>query len=57
MSQSRVGVLVMSIGVALTAAGAAMYVLPGPGLPVLLLGLAAVVAGAAVRLSGRKSAS
>ncbi|WP_369188688.1 hypothetical protein [Streptomyces sp. R08] len=57
MSQSRVGVLVMSIGVALTAAGAAMYVLPGPGLPVLLLGLAAVVAGAAVWFSGRNSAS
>ena len=57
MSQSRVGVLVMSIGVALTAAGAAMYVLPGPGLPVLLLGLAALVAGAAVWFIGRKSAS
>ncbi|WP_328825855.1 hypothetical protein OHT77_00470 [Streptomyces sp. NBC_00252] len=57
MSQSRVGVLVMSIGVALTAAGAAMYVLPGPGLPVLLLGLAAVAAGAAVSFSGRNSAS
>ncbi|MFE1927504.1 hypothetical protein ACFW91_33740 [Streptomyces asoensis] len=57
MSQSRVGILVMSIGVALTAAGAAMYVLPGPGLPVLLLGLAAVVAGAAVWFIGRNSAS
>lgn len=57
MSQSRVGVLLMSIGVALTAAGAAMYVLPGPGFPVLLLGLAAVVAGAAVWFIGRNSAS
>ncbi|WP_328743887.1 hypothetical protein OHT57_00995 [Streptomyces sp. NBC_00285] len=57
MSQSRVGVLVMSIGVALTAAGAAMYVLPGPGLPVLLMGLAAVVAGGAVWFIGRNSAS
>ncbi|MFJ9005406.1 hypothetical protein [Streptomyces canus] len=57
MSQPRVGVLVMSIGVALTAAGAAMYVLPGPGLPVLLLGLAAFVAGVAVWFIGRNSTS
>ncbi|MFF9392016.1 hypothetical protein [Streptomyces griseoluteus] len=57
MSQSRVGVLVMSIGVALTAAGAVMFVLPGPGLPVLLLGLAGFVAGAAVWFRGRNSTS
>lgn len=56
MSQPRVGVRVMAIGVVLTVAGAAMYVLPGPGLPVLLLGLAAVLAGGAVRFIGRHSA-
>ncbi|MEF9886720.1 hypothetical protein [Streptomyces sp. P9-A4] len=57
MSQLRVGVVVMSIGAVLTVAGAAMYVLPGPGLPVLLLGLAGIAAGAVVRFAGRGSAS
>ncbi|MCG8970518.1 MULTISPECIES: hypothetical protein [Streptomyces] len=56
MSQSRVGVVGMSIGVALIAAGAAMYVLPGPGLPVLLLGLTALAAGGGIWFIGRKSA-
>ncbi|MGW4725308.1 hypothetical protein [Streptomyces sp. S1] len=54
MSQPRVGAVVMSVGVVLAVVGAAMYVLPGPGLPVLLLGLAAVVAGAALWITGRK---
>ncbi|AIS01826.1 putative membrane protein [Streptomyces glaucescens] len=53
MSQPRAGILVMSAGAALTVAGAAMYVLPGPGLPLLALGLAAVAAGAALWLTGR----
>ncbi|MDV9189135.1 hypothetical protein R6L23_13105 [Streptomyces sp. SR27] len=57
MSQLRVGVVVMSIGAVLAVAGAAMYVLPGPGLPVLLLGLAGIAAGAVVRFAGRGSAS
>ncbi|MFF9496030.1 hypothetical protein [Streptomyces flaveolus] len=56
MSQSRVGIVVMSIGVALIAAGAAMYVLPGPGLPVLLLGLTALAAGGGIWFIGRKTA-
>lgn len=53
MSQSRVGSVAMSIGAVLTVTGAATYVLPGPGLPVLLLGLTAIAAGAAVRFAGR----
>ncbi|WP_371658268.1 hypothetical protein [Streptomyces sp. NBC_00280] len=57
MSRSRVGIMVTSIGAALTLTGAAMYVLPGPGLPVLLLGLAGIVAGTAVWFIGRKFAS
>jgi hypothetical protein len=54
MSQPRAGVLVFSIGAALTVVGAAMYVLPGPGLPVLTLGLTAVAIGAALWLTGRR---
>ncbi|MBT2441887.1 hypothetical protein J7E93_17575 [Streptomyces sp. ISL-36] len=57
MSQSRFGIVVMSIGAVLTVAGAAMYVLPGPGLPVLILGLAATAAGATVWFTGRRSTS
>ncbi|WP_269067032.1 hypothetical protein [Streptomyces spinoverrucosus] len=33
MPPSRPGVVLMSIGTALTMVGVAMYVLPGPGLP------------------------
>ncbi|MFD3537276.1 hypothetical protein [Streptomyces sp. NPDC058664] len=57
MSQPRVGVVVMVVGAVLTVAGAAMYVLPGPGLPVLLLGLVGIAAGAVVWFAGRKSTS
>ncbi|WP_338900421.1 PGPGW domain-containing protein [Streptomyces sp. TG1A-60] len=34
-----------AIGAVLTAAGAALYILPGPGVPVLFLGLAALAIG------------
>ncbi|CAL9644313.1 hypothetical protein [Streptomyces sp. enrichment culture] len=56
MSQPRAGVLVMSIGAALTVVGAAMYVLPGPGLPVLALGLAVAAVGAVLWFIGRGKA-
>ncbi|MGC0328022.1 Ca2+/Na+ antiporter [Streptomyces sp. SAI-170] len=55
MSQPRAGVLVMTIGAALLVAGGAMYVLPGPGLPLLILGLTAIAVGAALWLTGRKT--
>lgn len=50
MNSSSIGVVLMSIGVVVTVAGALMYVLPGPGLPVLVVGLALMAAGAAVRI-------
>ncbi|MFD9516140.1 hypothetical protein [Streptomyces sp. NPDC059979] len=43
-----------AIGVPVTVMGAAMYVLPGPGLPVLVLGLLLLVAGIATTALGRK---
>ncbi|WP_173883271.1 hypothetical protein [Streptomyces pharetrae] len=54
MSRPRAGILVLPIGAALTVVGAAMYVLPGPGLPFLTLGLTAVAIGAALWLTGRR---
>ncbi|MFJ6636470.1 PGPGW domain-containing protein [Streptomyces sp. NPDC091376] len=54
MSQSQIGITLMSIGAVLTVAGAAMYVLPGPGLPVLVVGLVFLAAGAVARRAGRE---
>ncbi|MFD5495053.1 hypothetical protein ACTWJ9_20425 [Streptomyces sp. GDS52] len=52
VNNSSLGVVLMSAGAVATVAGALMYVLPGPGLPVLMLGLALMVGGAAVRITG-----
>ncbi|TYR55584.1 hypothetical protein FY004_24500 [Streptomyces parvus] len=52
MKPSFMGVVLMSDGAVATAAGAAMYVLPGPGLPVVVGGLTALGVGAAVRVAG-----
>ncbi|MFE9923240.1 hypothetical protein ACFYQA_17140 [Streptomyces sp. NPDC005774] len=57
MSVSSVSFAVMSTGAVATVAGALLYVLPGPGFPVLALGLTLMVAGAAVRISGRRRRS
>ncbi|WP_248503613.1 hypothetical protein [Streptomyces sp. D2-8] len=54
MSKSSTGVALMSAGAAATVAGALMYVLPGPGLPVLVLGLVLMGIGATVRILGRR---
>ncbi len=53
MNNSSMGVVLMSVGAVATAAGALMYVLPGPGLPVLLIGLALMAAGAVLRIVRR----
>ncbi|WNZ10156.1 PGPGW domain-containing protein [Streptomyces sp. 11x1] len=45
MPERRLGIALAAIGAVLTAAGAALYVLPGPGVPVLFLGLAALAIG------------
>ncbi|MBL3666720.1 hypothetical protein JL475_12100 [Streptomyces sp. M2CJ-2] len=52
MNRPSLGVVLMSVGAVATVAGALMYVLPGPGLPVLLAGLALTAGGAAVRITG-----
>ncbi|OBQ48474.1 hypothetical protein A4U61_25535 [Streptomyces sp. H-KF8] len=52
VNSPSLGVVLMSVGAVVTVAGALMYVLPGPGLPVLLTGLAVTAAGAAVRITG-----
>ncbi|MDX3522557.1 MULTISPECIES: hypothetical protein [Streptomyces] len=54
MPKSITGVVLMSVGAVATVTGALMYVLPGPGFPVLILGLALMAAGAAVRITGSK---
>ncbi|WP_338675160.1 hypothetical protein V1460_20865 [Streptomyces sp. SCSIO 30461] len=54
MCPSRLGVVLMAVGAVLTVAGAAMYVLPGPGLPVISLGPLVLAAGAVLRVVSRK---
>ncbi|MEU3091369.1 hypothetical protein ACWCQ0_41940 [Streptomyces massasporeus] len=39
----------------LTATGAAMYVLPGPGFPILVIGLAALTTGLVMAAAGHRS--
>ncbi|MEW2325349.1 PGPGW domain-containing protein [Streptomyces griseoincarnatus] len=45
MTERRIRVILATAGTALTLAGALMYVLPGPGFPVLVIGLAALITG------------
>ncbi|WP_184792011.1 hypothetical protein [Streptomyces sp. 3211] len=45
MSERQFGKVLAAIGAPLTLAGAAMYSLPGPGFPVLIVGLALLVTG------------
>ncbi|MET8218665.1 hypothetical protein [Streptomyces hirsutus] len=52
MNNSFLGVVLMSVGAVATVTGTLMYVLPGPGFPVLLAGLALTACGAAVRITG-----
>ncbi|MFD6322814.1 hypothetical protein ACFWOL_08040 [Streptomyces sp. NPDC058442] len=52
VNNSFLSVVLMSVGAVATVAGALMYVLPGPGLPVLVAGLMLMAAGAAVRIIG-----
>ncbi|WP_244290771.1 hypothetical protein [Streptomyces virginiae] len=39
------GVLLVAVGAPVSISGAVLYVLPGPGFPVLLIGLACLVTG------------
>jgi membrane protein implicated in regulation of membrane protease activity len=53
MPERRIGTALAAIGAVLTAAGTAMYVLPGPGFPVLVTGLA-VLATVLVMAAARR---
>ena len=54
MPGHRIGTILAVIGAFLTLAGAALYVLPGPGLPLLVLGLATLTAGLATFAATRR---
>ncbi|MFF7969379.1 hypothetical protein ACFZC3_29005 [Streptomyces sp. NPDC007903] len=45
MTERRIGTILATAGTPLTLAGALMYVLPGPGFPVLVIGLATLITG------------
>ncbi|CAL9441303.1 hypothetical protein [Streptomyces sp. enrichment culture] len=52
MNRTSVGGALIAVGAVAVMAGVLMYVLPGPGLPVLVVGTVLTAAGAAVRLLG-----
>lgn len=54
MSERQIGKVLAAIGVPLTAAGVAMYFLPGPGVPVLTIGLSLLVTGLVMAAAGRR---
>ncbi|MFF9981270.1 hypothetical protein [Streptomyces erythrochromogenes] len=54
MSERRIGTVLTAVGAPLTVAGVAMYFLPGPGFPVLVIGLALLVTGLAMTFAGRR---
>ncbi|MEW2265492.1 hypothetical protein ACGF5T_32320 [Streptomyces sp. NPDC047853] len=51
MSGRRIGKVLAAIGTPLTVAGVAMYILPGPGVPVLLTGLTLLFIGLVMTLA------
>ncbi|MFJ8533592.1 hypothetical protein [Streptomyces sp. NPDC093591] len=55
MPEGRIGTAVTAIGAVLTAAGTAMYVSPGPGFPVLVIGLGTLTAGLIMAVAGHRS--
>ncbi|GGX44765.1 hypothetical protein [Streptomyces chryseus] len=48
MSETWIGIALASAGALTTMAGAALYVLPGPGIPLLTVGIACPVTGVAI---------
>ncbi|MBG0852765.1 hypothetical protein I2W78_13180 [Streptomyces spinoverrucosus] len=54
MPERRISAALAAGGAVLTAAGAAMYVLPGPGFPVLVVGLAALTTGLVMAAAGHR---
>lgn len=55
MSEHRIGIVLATAGAVLSLTGAAMYVLPGPGLPVLVIGLAALTTGLVMTAATRRT--
>ncbi len=51
MSQSRVSTALILAGAVVIVAGVAMYVLPGPGFPFLILGFVLAAAGIVARVN------
>ncbi|MDJ0382129.1 PGPGW domain-containing protein [Streptomyces sp. G-G2] len=54
VSERQVGRVMAAIGAPLTLAGVAMYFLPGPGFPVLIIGLALLITGLVMTASARR---
>jgi hypothetical protein len=54
MSERRLGRVLAAIGTSFTLAGAAMYFLPGPGVPVLVIGLSLLVTRLVMAAAGRR---
>lgn len=48
MSETWIGIALASAGALTTMAGAALYLLPGPGIPVIAAGIAFLVTGVAM---------
>ncbi|MCY0949074.1 hypothetical protein [Streptomyces sp. H27-S2] len=44
-TEPRIAVALVIVGAPVTLAGALLYVLPGPGFPVLVIGLASLITG------------
>jgi hypothetical protein len=55
VSEQRIGAVLAAAGTLLALAGAAMYVLPGPGFPILAIGLAALITGFIMIAATRRS--
>ncbi|WP_328769797.1 hypothetical protein [Streptomyces sp. NBC_00286] len=55
MSERRIGAVLAAAGTPLVLTGAAMYVLPGPGFPILATGLAALITGLIMIAANRRS--
>ncbi|MFD8575599.1 hypothetical protein ACR3S4_02695 [Streptomyces sp. CH8.1] len=45
LTEPRIAVFLVMVGAPATLLGALLYVLPGPGFPVLVIGLAALITG------------
>ncbi|WP_327370691.1 hypothetical protein [Streptomyces sp. NBC_01217] len=54
MSKRRIQAVLAAVGAPLTLLGALTYVLPGPGLPVLVIGMALLITGLVMAATGHR---